>query len=121
MKQAWDSSCQKKYINIQPLTWLTESICISPPALDLTTIAAEIFLRTCRIDFDSSGFRVPGIRDGLDSLCLRQIMDALKSEITKIHPSITAKLWLRMKLIATSYTGFFHPGCGSPDWQHTLA
>lgn len=78
-------------MNTNPLNWSSESICLRPSSLDVSAMAADIYRRTCRVDFDSPGFCVLSLGDQLDSQILRQIMVDLKRDMASIHESKTDK------------------------------
>lgn len=76
-------------MNDEPLTWARDAICLRPPSLDLRSIAADLYRRTCRVNFDMPGFCVLPLGRDIDSFALRQAMVDLKREMAAIHESTT--------------------------------
>ena len=78
-------------MNREPKTWPRSSICLHPVSLDVRSIAADIYRRTCRIDFDEPGFCVLNVGHEIDSVAFRQLMVDLKRAMAAIHESTTGK------------------------------
>jgi len=76
-------------MNSEPKTWQRASICIRPLSLDVRSIAADIYRRTCRVDFDEPGFCVLNLGQAIDSVAFRQLMVDLKRAMAAIHESTT--------------------------------
>jgi len=74
-----------------PTAWPRSAICLRPSSLDVRSIAAEIYRRTCRVDFDEPGFCVLNVGDEIDSVAFRQLMVDLKRAMAAIHESTTGK------------------------------
>ena len=70
-------------------TWPHSSICIRPESLDVRSLAAEIYRRTCRVNFEAPGFCVIDLGRDIDSVGFRQLMVDLKRAMAAIHESIT--------------------------------
>ena len=62
---------------------------MQPSSLDVQSIAADIYHRTCRTDFHAPGFCVINAGQSLDSIACRQLMVDLKREMAAIHESRT--------------------------------
>ncbi len=60
-----------------------------PSTVDVQAIAADIYARTCRTDFDAPGFCAVNVGDSLDSVAFRQLMVDLKRAMAAIHESRT--------------------------------
>lgn len=73
----------------EALTWPRESICMRPSSLDVQTIAADIYDRTCRTDFDAPGFCVVNAGNSIGSVAFRQLMVDLKRAMAAIHEATT--------------------------------
>ena len=73
----------------EPIIWSRDSICIHPSSLDVKSIAADIYRRTCRVNFDMPGFCVLNLGRNIDSFALRQVMVDLKREMAVKHESTT--------------------------------
>ena len=78
-------------MNSEPKTWPRSSICLRPVSLDVRSIAAEIYRRTCRVNFDAPGFCVLNVGHEIDSVAFRQLMVDLKREMAAIHESTTGR------------------------------
>ncbi len=76
-------------MNPAAITWPRNSICLCPPSLDVRSIAADIYARTCRTDFDAPGFCVLRAGQNIDSVTCRQLMVDLKREMSAIHEATT--------------------------------
>ncbi|MCL7743556.1 hypothetical protein LV476_01145 [Guyparkeria hydrothermalis] len=76
-------------MNNEPRTWPRSSICMRSVSLDVRSIAAEIYRRTCRVNFDEPGFCVVNVGHEVDSVAFRQLMVDLKREMAAIHESAT--------------------------------
>lgn len=60
-----------------------------PSSLDVQPIAAEVYRRTCRIDFRAPGFCVVNVGGSLDSVSFRQLMVNLKRAMSGAHETET--------------------------------
>jgi hypothetical protein len=67
------------------INWTADKICLRPSSLDIPTIAADIYDRTCRTDFDSPGFCVVNVGGSITSVAFRQLMVDIKREMATIH------------------------------------
>ncbi|MEQ6918174.1 hypothetical protein [Halomonas aquatica] len=76
-------------MNDTPLTWSRDEICLCPASRDPRSIAADLYRRTCRINFDEPGFCVLDLGRNIDSFAFRQVMVDLKREMAAIHESTT--------------------------------
>jgi hypothetical protein len=76
-------------MNNAPHNWPRDSICLRPSILDERSIAAEIYWRTCRIDFEAPGFCILNIGNAIDSVACRQFMVDLKREMAALQESQT--------------------------------
>jgi hypothetical protein len=76
-------------MNASVLTWPRDLICMRPASLDVPSIAADIYGRTCRTDFQAPGFCVLNVGHALDSVGCRQLMADVKREMAAIHESLT--------------------------------
>src|SRR5688500_9602851 len=76
-------------MNAKAITWPRDSICICPSSLDVQSIAADIYNRTCRTDFDAPGFCVVNAGHRIDSVAFRRLMGDLKRTMAEIHESKT--------------------------------
>lgn len=65
--------------------WTAEQICLRPPTLDVHTIAADIYERTCRTHFDAPGFCVINVGASITPVAFRQLMVDIKREMATIH------------------------------------
>ena len=74
-------------MKIAPHYWSAESICLRPAVLDMESVAAAIYRRTCRTDFSSPGFSVLNLGNRVDSVSLRQTM----LEMAAKHESCAGK------------------------------
>lgn len=70
-------------------TWSRDAICLDPSSWDLRAIAAELYRRTCRVNFDRPGFCVLNLGRDIDSVTLRQVMVDLKRDMAAIHEAAT--------------------------------
>ena len=68
--------------------WPIESICMQPTSLDVKSLAAEIYQRTCRTNFDAPGFCVLNAGNSIDSVTGRQLMVDMKREMAAIHEAV---------------------------------
>ncbi|NIR49767.1 hypothetical protein GWO43_14715, partial [candidate division KSB1 bacterium] len=78
-------------MNAKALTWPRNLICMRPSSLDVLPIAAAIYDRTCRTDFEAPGFCVVNAGQAIDSVAFRQLMVDLKRAMAAIHESKTDK------------------------------
>ena len=78
-------------MNTEPTTWPRSAICLRPESLDVRSIAAEIYRRTCRVNLDEPGFCVLNLGQEIESVAFRQLMVDLKREMAAIHESTTGK------------------------------
>lgn len=69
----------------EAVIWPPETICLHPSSLDAKPLAAFIYNRTCRTDFDSPGFCLVNAGHDVDSVKLRQLMVDIKREMAVIH------------------------------------
>src|SRR6478736_2153469 len=76
-------------MNADVLTWPRDSICMRPTLVDVPSIAAGIYDRTCRTNFESPGFCVVNAGHSTDSVAFRQLMVDLKRAMATIHESKT--------------------------------
>jgi hypothetical protein len=76
-------------MNTRVLSWSPDTICLHPPLLDVEALAADIYDRTCRTDFNAPGFCVLNAGRSLDSIAFRQLMVDLKRRMAAIHESRT--------------------------------
>ncbi len=76
-------------MNSEQKTWPRASICLRPVSCDVRSIAADIYRRTCRVNFDEPGFCVLSVGHEIDSVAFRQLMVDLKREMAAIHESTT--------------------------------
>ncbi len=76
-------------MNNKQLFWPRDSICIQISSLDVKSVAADIYYRTCRVNFDAPGFCILNVGHNIDSVAFRQLMVDLKREMAVIHESIT--------------------------------
>ncbi|MDG4866438.1 hypothetical protein P8631_00220 [Guyparkeria sp. 1SP6A2] len=60
-------------------------------SFDVRSIAADIYRRTCRVNFDEPGFCVLDVGHEIDPAAFRQLMVDLKREMAAIHQSTTGK------------------------------
>jgi hypothetical protein len=70
---------------------LPERICLRASAIDPATIAAELYERTCRTDFDAPGFCLLNVGSSIGSHGFRELMVALKRNMSAIHESLTGR------------------------------
>lgn len=75
----------------ETLTWPRESICLHPSTLDVPTLAAEVYDRTCRVDFASPGFCVINVGRSSTSVEFRRLMVELKEAMASVHESRMGK------------------------------
>ena len=68
-------------------SWPHDSVCLRPSKLDVTTLATDLYNRTCRTDFDSPGFCVLNVGTAIESVSFRQLMVDLKLAMAEIHES----------------------------------
>jgi hypothetical protein len=80
--------CDLISMNTEIVTWPRNSICLHS-SVNVQSLAAEIYQRTCRTDFDEPGFCVFNAGNSIDSVACRQLMVELKRAMAKIHESIT--------------------------------
>lgn len=73
------------------LNWSPKQICMRPAALDVETLAADIYSRTCRVDFSSPGFCVLNIGNATNSTGCRRLMVDLKLAMARLHEAKTGK------------------------------
>jgi hypothetical protein len=59
-----------------------------PRTLDVPTLAADVYQRTCRTDFDAPGFCVLNLGNSLDSVACRKLMVELQRAMAAIHQSV---------------------------------
>ena len=64
---------------------LDQTSCLAAADFALADLAAVIYQRTCRIDFEQPGFCVIRLGAEFGSFALRRFMVDLKSELTTIH------------------------------------
>ena len=76
-------------MNAEALTWPRDSICMGPSSLDVQSVAADIYQRACRTNFDAPGFCVLNAGNSIDSVACRQLMVDLKRAMAAIHESVT--------------------------------
>ena len=81
-------------MNTEALTWPRDSICLRPSSLDAQSLAANIYDRTCRTDFDAPGFCVVNAGHSVDSVAFRQLMVDLKRTMAAIHESKTGSTFV---------------------------
>jgi len=60
-----------------------------PSSLDVGSIAADIYRRACRVNFDAPGFFVLNLGHSIDSVAFRRVMVDLKGEMAAIHEATT--------------------------------
>ncbi|APE29622.1 hypothetical protein BOX17_00810 [Halomonas aestuarii] len=103
-------------MNDQPLTWSREAICLRPSSWDLRSIAADLYRRTCRVNFDRPGFCVLHLGRDIDSFALRQVMVDLKREMAAIHESTTGNTLVYLSAARFDQQGTTRPHLdGGPD------
>lgn len=76
-------------MNAEIFTWPRDSICLCPELLDVQSVAASIYERTCRTDFDAPGFCAVNVGHSIGSVPFRQLMVDLKRAMAAIHESKT--------------------------------
>lgn len=76
-------------MNVKPVNWPRDSICISSSSLDVRSIAVDVYRRTCRVNFDAPGFCILNVGHHIDSFAFRQFMVDVKLEMAAIHESTT--------------------------------
>ena len=67
------------------MTWSLDSICMRAQKPNAAAIAAEIYERTCRTNFDAPGFCVVNVGETIGSVAFRQLMTDVKLEMASIH------------------------------------
>ncbi len=72
-------------MNVKAIPWSTDSIYLRPSLLDVQSMAATLYDRTCRTNFDAPGFCVVNVGQAIDSVAFRQLMVALKQAMAAIH------------------------------------
>jgi len=77
-------------MNTELSYWPQDSICINPVSLEAPAIAAAIYARSCRYQFDAPGFCVVNVGQSIGSVALRRLMLALKQAMAAIHEAKTA-------------------------------
>lgn len=70
--------------------WPRDAICSEPAPLDVRAIAAGIYHKACRTDFDAPGFCVVNVGRSIDSVAFRRLMVEVKGEMARIHESNTS-------------------------------
>lgn len=73
------------------IAWDTDMICLRPSTLDVQSIAADVYGRTCRTRFDAPGFCVVNVETSMESVAFRQLMVDIKREMAIIHASRTGE------------------------------
>lgn len=76
-------------MNPEPLTWPRDAICVRPSWLEARSIAAGIYRRACRVNFDAPGCCVLNLGRNIDSVGFRRLMVELKHEMAAIHEATT--------------------------------
>lgn len=69
----------------ETIRWNPESICLRRDTLDVREIAAEVYSRTCRTDFEAPGFCVVNVGRSLGSVAFRQLMVDIKTAMAALH------------------------------------
>jgi hypothetical protein len=69
------------------LLWDKDSICLQLSASDTVAVARQVYLRTCRTDFDMPGFCLVRVMDVEDSVSFRKRMVALQQAMLEVHQS----------------------------------
>ncbi len=72
-------------MSIKKVCWTDELICIHPSENDASSIAEDVYERTCRTDFAMPGFCIVKLGRSVHSAVCRQLMLDLKTEMSKIH------------------------------------
>lgn len=91
LRQAPDNNqlCLEGPMKPEPVAWSRGSICIRPSLLDVRSIAADVYRRTCRVDFNAPGFCVLNLGQEVGSVDCRRVMVDLKREMAAIHEAAT--------------------------------
>lgn len=71
--------------------WEADLICLRPESFDVGAVAAEVYARTCRVDFEAPGFCLVNLGQSLDSVGFRQRMVDLKGAMARVHEARTGK------------------------------
>ncbi|MGN6546809.1 MAG: hypothetical protein ACTHK7_17265 [Aureliella sp.] len=75
---------------VASLPWKADQICIKAGNRDVPSLAATLYERTCRTNFDAPGFCLLNLGRGIDSQRFRETMVALKHAMAAIHQAQTA-------------------------------
>ena len=73
------------HMNTELLTWPADTVCLHAQALDVGSIAADVYSRVCRTNFESPGFCVLNLGASKSSIACRQWMVDLKGAMAAIH------------------------------------
>src|SRR5690606_40362658 len=73
------------------LSWPHPSICLQQANVDLATLAARVYERTCRTNFDAPGFCVINIGHEIGSVAFRHLMVELKRAMAAIHEVVSGR------------------------------
>ncbi|WFM72814.1 hypothetical protein [Halomonas sp. CKK8] len=79
-------------MNDDSFTWSRDAICLDPSSWDLRSIAADLYRRTCRVNFDMPGFCVLNLGRDIDSVTFRHVMVDLKRDMAAIHEAATGNM-----------------------------
>lgn len=78
-------------MNAEPPDWSREAICLRRESSDGESLAAELYRRTCRVDFDQPGVCVVELGPAIDSVGCRRLMVDLKRAMARIHEATTGR------------------------------
>ena len=78
-------------MNTEPPNWPREAICLRRESSDVESLAAELYHRTCRVDFDQPGVCVVELGPAIDSVGCRRLMVDLKRGMARIHEATTGR------------------------------
>jgi hypothetical protein len=78
-------------MNAEPPDWPREAICLRRESRDVESLAAELYRRTCRVDFDQPGVCVLELGPAIDSVGCRGLMVDLKRAMARIHEATTGR------------------------------
>ena len=76
-------------MNNKQISWPNDSVCIRVSSLDVKSVAAAIYYRTCRVNFAVPGFCILNVGHNIGSVAFRQFMVDLKREMAIIHELTT--------------------------------
>jgi hypothetical protein len=78
-------------MDAEVLNWSPREICLRRATIDVESLAADIYARTCRTDFNAPGFCVLNIGCETDSTACRRLMVDLKLAMAGLHESKSGK------------------------------